>query len=174
MRTQQQERPAIRFRYKQINCLLSSRDRNPRRFLVSRRPDGLFHLLFHAVGQLFYFIGLADYIKREHMLITLADGFLEFVGQLKKSIGIALDLLLPFLVGLAGGALQHFCFRARLAALGSDLRWNRRNEYRSSSYGHHQDCKQEKFCRHANLFSQNTAPIINTPRLGYNRHEPSY
>ena len=95
-------RPASR------NCLLAS---------VSS-----LHLVFHAVGQLFYLLRLLHHIHGQRALVGLVHRLLEFTREFEQFLRVTLEIGLASLVGLLG----HISFHpdARLVfATGFLLEW---------------------------------------------------
>jgi hypothetical protein len=61
---------------------------------------GTFHFVSYAVGQLFNFFGLLDYVDGKEVFIGFVDRSFQFDGKFKKLIGIVLERCGAFLVGL--------------------------------------------------------------------------
>ena len=65
------------------------------------------HLIFDPLRQLFDFLGLADYLERQRILIALAHSIFQFAGQNEQLIRIFLKVFLAPFVGQLLLALFH-------------------------------------------------------------------
>src|SRR5579859_17485 len=129
---------------------------------ILRRPDHFLHVLLHFFGQLFHLLCLLDHIERKHVLVRLVHRRFQFRRQLKQLVGVVLDVLLSFLVGLFEHAVLHLFLKTVLLGLILRRRFDRRRrrsrrcarrtKSNGSAHEHGQPCRQKDFRWHTDLF----------------------